>query len=117
MLMRMKRYDEADREFAGLSGNGPWKVWAAVSAERQGKRAEADRIVSEMREAMGDSAHFQYAEVYAQQGRPDDAIRELEQAWSKRDPGLTYLQIDLMLEPLRDDPRFQDIVRRLDFPT
>ena len=116
-LMRMRRFNDADREFAALPGIGPWTAWAAVSAERQGKHAEANRMIAEMRKAMGDSAHFQYAEVYAQQHRLDDAIRELEQAWSKRDPGLTFLQVDLMLDPLRNDPRFQDIVNRLDFPT
>ena len=69
-----------------------------------------------MQESMGDSGHFQYAEVYAQQGRKDEAIAALESAWQANDTGLTAIKVDPMLDPLRSDPRFSAIVRKLDFP-
>lgn len=116
-LMSMGRADEAHREFTALGGTGPWLAWAAVAAERTGRRAEADRLMSVLRKALGDAAYYQYAQVYAQQGRKDDAITALQMGLSKLDPGLTFLQIDEMLDPLRKDPRFQALVKRLGFPS
>ena len=62
------------------------------------------------------AVHYQIAEVYAQQGRTDDAIAELEKALAARDPGLAQMQTDFLLDPVRKDPRFQAIVQRLGFP-
>jgi hypothetical protein len=61
-------------------------------------------------------AWFQVAELLTQLGRKDEAIAALESAWDNRDSGLTTVLIDPLLDPLRGDPRFEDIVRRLDFP-
>jgi len=116
-LMQMGRLSDARKEFTALGGAGPWVAWAAVAAERSGDRPEADRLIAVMHKSMGDGAHFQYAQVYAQQGRPDEAIAALEAAWDMRDSGLNFLQVDAMMDPLRKDPRFQAIVKRLDFPT
>jgi serine/threonine-protein kinase len=116
-LMQLGRVDEAVKEFAALGGDGPWLAWAAVALDRQGKREEANRLVAAMQKSMGDGAYFQYAQVYAQQGKIDEAIAALEMAWQKLDPGLTFLQVDAMLDPLRKDSRFQALVKRLDFPS
>lgn len=69
-----------------------------------------------MRSDMGDAGAFQYAEVFAQQRNNDAAISALEQGWAARDPGLAFINVDVMLDPLRSDPRFQQIVKRLNFP-
>jgi hypothetical protein len=62
-------------------------------------------------------AYFQVAQLLAQLGRKDEAIAALESAWDNRDSGLTTVLVDPLLDPLRGDPRFDDIVKRLDFPT
>jgi hypothetical protein len=41
----------------------------------------------------------------------------LDKALASRDPGLTGILVDAMLDPLRTEPRFQAIVKKLDFPT
>ena len=65
---------------------------------------------------MGDAASYQYAQIYADLGDKDRAIAALEHAWSVRDPGLFNVRVDPLLDPLRSDPRFQAIVRRMNFP-
>jgi serine/threonine-protein kinase len=118
LLMEAGDLDGAAAEFERLDGeSGVWLAWQAILAHRRGNLAESKRLMAKLREWGGDAAHYQYAEVYAQQGLKDQAIAALEDAWSTRDPGLGLLNIDPQLDPLRKDPRFEAIVRRLDFPS
>jgi hypothetical protein len=62
------------------------------------------------------AAHYQVAEVYAQLNRSAEAFSELDKAFDARDPGLAQMLTDFMLDPIRNDPRFQSIVKRMNFP-
>ena len=114
-LMMQGRYDEARVAMDGARiGNAIDRVYRAVLAIRTGNRQAAEEALDSM---LGKSyAWFQVAELLTQLGRKDEAIAALESAWDNRDSGLTTLLIDPLLDPLRDDPRFADIVRRLNFP-
>jgi len=46
----------------------------------------------------------------------EKALELLEQAYEKRDVTLVWLKVRWWYDPLRDDPRFQDLLRRMDFP-
>jgi hypothetical protein len=70
-----------------------------------------------MHQSMGDGAHYQYAQVFAQQGRKEESLAALNQALAAVDPGLAFLQIDPMFDPLRTDPRFKRLIERLAFPS
>jgi TolB-like protein/Tfp pilus assembly protein PilF len=43
----------------------------------------------------------------------DQAFKWLEKAFTERADGLTWLSVEPMLDGLRDDPRFHDLVRRV----
>jgi TolB-like protein/Tfp pilus assembly protein PilF len=116
-LMETGRENEARAIFDSIEGFGPWLSMAATLAHRQSRDADAQRYLVLMQREMGDAGYFQYAEVFAQQGRIDEAIRALEHAWRARDAGLPFANVDALLDPLRKDRRFQEIIRRLDFPT
>lgn len=75
--------------------------------------AKLQHLMSEF----GDAASYQYAQLYAQAGDKDRAFAALERAWAVRDSGLTWLKVDPLLDPLRDDARFASILERIDFPT
>jgi len=64
----------------------------------------------------GDDMACQYAEIYAQWGDIPKALEWLETAYRVHDPGLVELKVDPALDPLRQEPRFQEIVRKLNFP-
>ena len=117
LLMQMGRLDEARKGFDAVREVGPWTALAAILATRQGDRAEADRLVGLMHKELGDAAYYQYAEVFAQQGKIDEAISALTKGLAVRDPGMPFVQIDPMVDPLREDPRFKALVKQLDFPT
>jgi len=88
----------------------------AIADHALGRQAEADADLSKLRTMMGDSAAFQYADIYAQWGRVDDALSALEHAYAVRDTGLMEIQVDPFLDPIRAQPRFKDVLRRMDFP-
>ena len=57
------------------------------------------------------------ATVYAGLGDKDKAFEFLEKAHQERSPDLPYfLRADLRMDSLRSDPRFQDLMRRMNLP-
>jgi hypothetical protein len=49
-------------------------------------------------------------------GEKDRAIAELNKSYEKREYYLCYLKVDQRFDPLRSDPRFVDLVRRVGLP-
>ncbi|HUP23839.1 MAG TPA: winged helix-turn-helix domain-containing protein [Thermoanaerobaculia bacterium] len=54
------------------------------------------------------------AAVLAQLGRTQEAVDELARAFAERRPGLVWVRVDPMFEPLRADPAFQALLARLE---
>jgi len=50
-------------------------------------------------------------------GDKDRAFEWLEKAYEERAGRLVYLKVEHAFDPLRSDPRFGDLVRRLKFPS
>ena len=53
---------------------------------------------------------------YLQLGDKDHAIEWLEKAYREKSQDAQFLKVDLRWESLRSDARFQDILRRMNFP-
>ncbi len=49
-------------------------------------------------------------------GETKEAMTWLERAYEERDPLLVLAKVNPNLDPLRSDPRFQDLLRRIGFP-
>ena len=58
----------------------------------------------------------QLALDYLRLGDKDHAIEWLERGFKEKSQGASYLKMDPTWDPLRSDPRFQDIIRRMNFP-
>jgi tetratricopeptide (TPR) repeat protein len=56
---------------------------------------------------------YELAMNHAMLGQIDDAFGWLEKAFEERTRTLVALNIDPMMDPLRDDPRFDDLLRRI----
>ena len=52
------------------------------------------------------------ATIYAGLGEKDKALASLEKACSEKSFEVALLTSDLLLDSLRSDPRFQDLLRR-----
>jgi len=56
------------------------------------------------------------ADLYGLLGDKDQAFALLEKAYNERDNMVVLLKVDPYFDPLRSDPRFTDLVRRVGFP-
>ncbi len=57
-----------------------------------------------------------FVTVYAALGESDQALEWLERAYAERWYGLILLTVGSGYDALRSDPRFQDLLRRMNFP-
>jgi hypothetical protein len=51
--------------------------------------------------------------LFAGLGDKNKAMIWLEKAYDDRADGLTWLNVEPMLDEVRSDPRFQDLIRRI----
>jgi tetratricopeptide (TPR) repeat protein len=115
-------YALGDLEHARASCETKPDYWAsqwclAVIYDKLGRHADAEAELAKLKAALGDTSAYQYATIYAQWGNRAKALEWLETAWRLRDPGLVYLKTDPLLDPLRQEPRFQAVMRELKFPS
>lgn len=80
-----------------------------------GKRDEALKTIEQIEEVSKQRyiPAYNFAIVYTALGDKDKAFAELEKSYQDHANEMIFLQVDPLLDPLRDDPRFQDLLRRV----
>ncbi len=114
------RYDQALDEARGwaLAEGDSAVVSALTSGYASGGytgalKAAADEVVEGGVSKVGP---WGAAILYATAGDGDDAMQWLERAVQAHDPAAPYLRVHPSFRRLRDDPRFQDLARRMNLP-
>jgi TolB-like protein len=110
-----------DAESARKSCDTPQRDWEgrmclAIAYDMLHRRSDAEAEVVTMKADMGDAQAYQFAEIYAQWGDISKALDWIETAYRLKDPGISSLKVDEFLAPLRSEPRFREIVRKLNLP-
>ncbi len=92
-----------------------WRlIGLALAYHALGRRAESDAALEEVSRRYADSFAYQIAEVHAYRGETNEAIAWLERAYRQHDSGLAvFLETDPLLEGVRNDPRYIDLLRRM----
>lgn len=82
---------------------------------RAGQIQKANQVIAKLRVCVAKDGvgTYEIALVYAGLGNKDEAFAWLEKAYQVHDKGLTFLKMDPCVDPLRSDPRFQDLLRRV----
>ena len=82
------------------------------------RTSEAYKALEELKERAKRTHVLPYdiAVIYVGLGEKDRAFEWLEKSFAERDEGLLYLRVDPVLDSLRSDPRFADLLRRVGFP-
>ena len=82
---------------------------------RAGKRTEAQRVLAGLKETAQRRFISPYgiAVLYLSLGDKEQAFVWLNRAYDERDNWLNYLKVEPRLDPLRTDPRFNELLRRV----
>ena len=85
----------------------------AIALRKTGDATGATAALQSLLGEFGDAAAYQQAQIHAQWQAPDKAFEALTLALSLRDSGLVSLLVDPFVDPIRQDPRFLEVTRRL----
>lgn len=90
----------------------------AITFQKMHHETDAQAAMQALRAAAADDNDqaYQYAQVYTQWGDKQQALNWLETAYRIRDPGLLQLKVDVFMDPIRTEPRFQSVLAKMQFP-
>src|SRR6185503_6209420 len=80
-----------------------------------GRKAEALKIIQELEERSQKEfvPSYTISTIYIGLGMKEEALQYLAKAYAEGSYYLIHLKVEPILDPLRSDPRFADIVRRV----
>ena len=115
---------EVDKAFATMTvaSQGSLRGCEAMLAEvyrKSGQRGFLERsteLLVETELSGNPQAPVEIAGMYAQMGNHDAAFLWLERAYNSRTGRLTDIGIEPMFDPIRKDPRFERLLRRIGLP-
>ena len=115
-----EKYDDAIDQFktaANFSNNGGASAGLAYGYAAGGRRDEALRIIDELKttQKRGLIVPYRLAAVYVALGDKDQAMQWLTKEYEDRGNWATQLKVDPVMDPLRSDPRFKNLMRRMKF--
>jgi tetratricopeptide (TPR) repeat protein len=115
---QMGRFEEAAAAYEKSAAMSPDLTALALEAHLfavSGRKDEAKRLLAKL-EVEGKGRYlprYSVAAVYAGLGEHDAAFENLERAYEMRDRGMVWIKVSPRLDPLRPDPRFSDLLRRM----
>jgi len=117
-----RMYTEAIDEFNKVlnlqDGKATGLMGLAYVYALAGRRPEADKSLNELLELSKQRyvSPGQIGIIYIARGEKDKAFQRLEEANKVYDLNLMRMKVERRFDPLRSDPRFDDLVRRLGIP-
>jgi serine/threonine protein kinase/Flp pilus assembly protein TadD len=112
---KLGRYDEAIMEFekaSQLRSDGQHPARIARVYALMGRQRDARQLLSGLKSG----APFDTAAVYVALGDVDEAFRILEKAVTERNSLVVFFKEDPTFENLHSDPRWKELLKRMDFP-
>ena len=84
----------------------------------EGRKRQAEELIDELKETARDRyvSGFFFAEAYLGLGQKDRAVTWLERTYEEHDQYMVFANSYLGLDPLRSEPRFEALMRRMNFP-
>ena len=118
------RYADALATEAKILKMDPGWSWVVADSGRayvrSGNRAQAQRALDELlarsNSKSGHVSRYSVAGLYAALGDKKHALDLLDQCFAERSFFLDFVKSDPKMDSLRSESRFQDLVRRMNFP-
>ncbi len=82
---------------------------------KSGDHAKALQILNELEKRSNQEyvTALHFAQIYAGLGDNEQALAWLDKACTERSVWMTFVRVDPKFDPLRDDPRFKDLLKRM----
>jgi serine/threonine-protein kinase len=97
-----------------LGGNTPGtQIYLGAAYAKSGEREPAQAILKRLETKTEYVSPGELAVLYVALGERDQAFASLERAYVVHDSQLQSLGVDPFFDPLRSDPRFKDLLRRV----
>ena len=92
--------------------------FAGIAYAKAGRRQDAERILDRFKELAKTQYVMTYhlALIYSALGDKEKSIAELETALSEHDYLLPRMKVEPFLDPLRGDPRYAELMKRMGLP-
>jgi TolB-like protein len=113
-LFMLARHADAKKEYLAEPALAFGLTGLAVVERRLGNETAADSAWKKLLQE-GDRLLYQQAQVLAQWGQREAALERLQKARAIGDSGLIYLRNDPLLDTVRDDPRFDLLLKSIGF--
>ncbi len=120
--LQKRMYQEALQDAEkGLAISQRYPLFLSIAAAvhgRLGNMEQASKLVDEMRAANPKNpvSPLLLATAFVGMGKQKEAIRALEEGYKTRDADMVGLNSTPWLETLHSDPRFQDLLHRMNLP-
>ena len=115
LYLRQGRYQSALDEFSKEQFEFLKLTGQAISYHHLQQKDEAVATLQSLISTMGESSSYQIAQVYAQWDDADNAMSWIERGYNIRDPGLQYINLDTLFNPISEDPRFKAFLQKMNF--
>jgi tetratricopeptide (TPR) repeat protein len=93
-------------------------LYSGYAYAKTGRRDKAEDAIKRLRdlEKTEPVDPYDFAVLYVGLGDKDKAFGELEKTFNERGFYVLFLRFDPFMDPLRDDPRFKEMLKRLNLP-
>jgi len=117
-LSMMGLHNKAIEEMSMTDYDPTWYSYLGYIYGVTGKRDQALEILNHYLELLKTEFFWNanVAIIYISLGEKDKAFELLEKSYEQREGWMPFLKVDPMFDSLRSDPRFQDLLERMNFP-
>ena len=105
-------YEKAAQLGAGFNT----KIYLAAAYAGAGERDRARSMLRQFEEGKGYVSPAELAVLYVALGERERALASLEKAYAERDLQLKYLTTEPAYDPITNESRFRELVRKVGLP-
>lgn len=116
----MRRYNEAVAEYETtnrlIGDSTSLQCFLGYALSKAGRRNEAEAILKKLETTKEYVSPAELAVLYVGLDQKEQALYSLERAYAAHDLQMRYLSVDHHFDPLRSEPRFQELIRKVGLP-
>ena len=120
IVLAMGQYNDAIAEFEEslrLKGdNTSDQCYLGYALAKAGRRSDAEPILKRLETTKEYVSPAELAVLYIGLGEKEQALSALERAYAAHDLQMQYLGLDPSYDPLRSEPRFRELIRKVGLP-